>query len=269
MSGPAGNLAEELRASAARAALIERVRVILGIEAAKARAIVDAFDDFVARPLAENLSKLRGRKLAQRNPMIYTARGVEATDEWVDRVLDDRETSAIEGHIGTWLEEVAHIVSGGVKPGSGVDLQLTRADGSVVLYAIQSAPNTKNAGSRRSDVEALKRAAKPLRAHRKIVDLKIAVLWGRRASAEYGGEPGIEVQGSDDFWDSISGVAGLRGRLLRVTVELSELLEARSADEVQRIRREAKELFALENGSIDVDALANPPKLSPRRLMDR
>lgn len=44
--------------------------------------------------------------------MIYSARGADSVEEWADRVLADKETSAIEGHIGTWLEEVARIVSG-------------------------------------------------------------------------------------------------------------------------------------------------------------
>lgn len=72
-------------------------------------------------------------------------------------MLADKETSAVEAHIGTWLEEVARIVSGGIKPGSGVDLHVQGVDGVVQLYAIQSAPNTKNAGGRKSDIEALRR----------------------------------------------------------------------------------------------------------------
>jgi hypothetical protein len=96
-------------------------------------------------------------------------------------VLEDRETSAIESHLGTWQEEVARIVSAGFKPGSGVDLQLDRG-GVVELYAIQSAPNTKSAGGRRSDVDALRRAAGAIRASKRRVELYIAVLSGRRVT---------------------------------------------------------------------------------------
>ncbi|MGZ4333466.1 MAG: PmeII family type II restriction endonuclease [Gaiellaceae bacterium] len=247
-----------------RATIADRVRAILGVDLVKAREITDAFDRFVARPLATNLAKLRGHHLARRNPMIYTARGVRTVNEWIDRVVEDKETSAIEAHLGTWLEEVAHIVSGGIKPGSGVDLQLTRADGSIVLYAIQSAPNTKNAGSRAADLDALKRAARPLRAHRKVVDLRVAVLWGRAATTESESEPGIEIQGSDDFWDNISGIMGFRARLLDSTVALSELLGGRSAEEVARLRQEAREFFGTASGDLDLNALANPPR-PPRR----
>lgn len=42
--------------------------------------------------------------------MIYTMRGTDR-EEWADRVLADKETSAIEAHIGTFLEEVARIGS--------------------------------------------------------------------------------------------------------------------------------------------------------------
>jgi hypothetical protein len=196
--------------------------------------------------------------------MIYTIRGMRTVDEWIDRVLQDKETSAIEAHLGMWLEEVAHIVSGGIKPGSGVDLQLSRADGSIVLYALQSASNTKNSGSRGADIDALKRAARPLRAHRKIVDLKISVLWGRAASAESEKEPGIEIQGSDGFWESVSGIEGFRTRLLDATVALSELIGGRTADEIARIRAEARDVFGTADGGLDVDALANPPR-PPRR----
>ena len=97
---------------------------------------MEAFDEFVAQPLVANLAKLHGRDLAKRNPMIYTVRGVETVEEWADQVLADKETSAIEAHVGTWMEDVARLVSGGIKPCSGVDLQLTDAEGVVQLYAI-------------------------------------------------------------------------------------------------------------------------------------
>jgi Type II restriction endonuclease EcoO109I len=148
-----------------RAQLIDKLQDALGVDTPVAEKILNAFDDFVSRPLESNLAKLTGRDLARRNPMIYTARGMTTVDAWVDQVLADKETSAIEAHLGTWMEEVSRIVSGGFKPGSGVDLQREQPDDPslVELYAIQSAPNTKNSGSRRSDVNALRAAAAVLR----------------------------------------------------------------------------------------------------------
>lgn len=175
-------------------------------------------------------------------------------------MLADKETSAIEGHIGTWLEEVARLVSGGIKPGSGVDLQLTGSDGVVQLFAIQSAPNTKNAGGRASDVAALRRGAKPLRAHKQRVDLYVAVLGGRVKTAPMREHSDITVLSSDDFWARVSGVPDFRARLLRATTILGWLVKKRSQDEAERIKREAVALFGDAEGKLDLEALANAPR---------
>src|SRR6266536_4519164 len=94
------DLLDELLAPIPRTAIVPAVRAALGLPHRQTDRIVQAFDDFVAKPLAANLQKLTGRDLAKRNPMIYTARGITSVDEWVDRVLEDKETSAIESHIG-------------------------------------------------------------------------------------------------------------------------------------------------------------------------
>lgn len=252
--------------TSSRTALVSAIQAALGVDAQKAAAIVAAFDEYVAKPLAANLTKLRGRDLAKRNPMIYTVRGVTSLDEWADRVLEDKETSAIEGHIGTWQEEVARIVSGGVKPGSGVDLQRDQPGNTrvVELYAIQSAPNTKSAGGRRSDVNALRQAAGALRASRRAVEMNIAVLSGKNATTVYSADPNITVLGSDDFWGKISGIPDFRARLINATTILSGLITGRAATEVARIKNEAKQLYDDGTGGLNLDALANPPKLQRR-----
>lgn len=239
-----------------RTAVVPAVRATLGLTHAQADRIVQAFDDFVAKPLEANLRKLHGRDLAKRSPLIYTVRGVESVEEWADQVLADKETSAIEGHIGTFLEEVARIVSGGIKPGSGVDLQLQDDDGVVQLYAIQAAPNTKNAGGRKADIESLKRAARPLRAHRQRVEMNIAVLSGRSKTQPMRSEPDITVLSSDDFWTRASGIADFRSRLLRASTILAWLLKKRSADESARIKAEAVALFGDAEGKLNLEALA-------------
>jgi hypothetical protein len=129
---PAPDLLDDLIPALPRVAFVPAVQAVLGVTRQQANQIVEAFDVFVSAPLRTNLMKLTGRDLARRNPMIYTARGTTTVEEWVDQVLADKETSAIEAHIGTFLEEVARIVSGGIKPGSGVDLQVER-DGVVQL----------------------------------------------------------------------------------------------------------------------------------------
>jgi hypothetical protein len=242
------------------------VKAELGVEPEKADVIVQAFDTYVASPLAANLEKLKGRDLAKRNPMIYTSRGVTSVADWVTRVLDDKETSAIESHIGTWQEEVARIVSGGFKPGSGVDLQREPhgSQGAVELYAIQSAPNTKSAGGRRSDVVALQRAAAALRASKRPVEMSIAVLTGRRKTAPTGEDPNVIILASDEFWERVSGIADFRARLLKATTILSDLVQGRAASEAIRIADEARSLFDDGSGNLDYARLANPPSPSPR-----
>jgi len=244
--------------------LIVDVAAVLDVGHTEAQEIVEAFERHVALPLQENLQRLTGRDLAKRNPMIYTSRGAKTVREWVDRYLEDRETSAIEGHIGTWQEEVARIVSGGIKPGSGVDLQLERG-GVIELYAIQSAPNTKSAGGAKADRDALRAAAGALRASRRPVELNVAVLSGRRKSTPMKSDPSIMHVGSDDFWKRISGISDFRARLLRATTLLSELVRARAQSEVERIHAEAQAAFGDAQGNLDLGRLADPPSATRTR----
>ena len=250
--------------SASRPSLVADVAATLGVGTTVADAIVAAFERHVAEPLRQNLEAIDAYKLAKRNPMIYTARGATTVDQWVDRRLEDWETSAIEGHLGTWQEEIARIVSGGVKPGSGVDLQLTRA-GVEELYAIQSAPNTKSAGGRRSDVQALRQGAAALRASRRPVEMYIAVLSGQRTSRPLTQDPNVIVLASDEFWHRVSGIADFRGRLIKTTAILSGLVAARAASEVARIRAEAHSVFGDTSGNLDLAKLADPPARPRRR----
>lgn len=243
-----------------RVAIVPAVRAVLGLPHRHVDRIVQSFDDFVARPLEENLKKLHGRDLAKRNPMIYTVRGTESVEEWADLVLADKETSAIESHIGTFLEDTARIVSGGIKPGNGVDLQIEDEHGVIQLFAIQSSPNTKNSGGRKTDIEALKRAARPLRAHRQRVEMNVAILAGSRKSRAMRSEPDVTILGSDEFWENVSGIPDFRARLLRASVILAWLVRRRSADETARIKAEAVELFGDAEGRLDLDALASAPR---------
>lgn len=264
-SGP--DINSVLIAPIARARVAEQLELVLGLGRAKVDAIIAQFETSVAQPLESNLKRLNGRDLAKRNPMIYTARGTVDVDEWINRVLADKETSAIEGHIGTWLEEVARIVSEGIKPGSGVDLQIEDADGVIQLYAIQASPSTKNSGSRKSDIEALKRGARPLRAARRLVELNVGVLHGQNKTSEIRAEPDVKVIASDEFWARVSGIHDFRARLLRATAVLSDLISARSDHEIERIRAEARKSYDDGSGHLDMDALANPPS-RPRVVTD-
>jgi hypothetical protein len=141
-----------------------------------------------------------------------------------------------------------------------VDLQITDSDGTVQLYAIQSAPNTKNAGGRKSDIDALRRGARVLRNQRQRVELNIAVLGGRAKTGVMRAHSDITVLSSDDFWERISGTPDFRARLVRATTILAWLVKRRSKEETERIKREAVELFGDNDGKLDLEALANAPR---------
>jgi hypothetical protein len=251
-------LLDDLLDEVARRAVVAAIQPILGVTERQALSIVRAFDDLVARPMAMKLRKLKGRDLAKRSPMIYTARGIKNLNMWVDRVIEDMETSAIEGHIGTFVEEVARIVSGGVKPGSGVDLQIESGEADVSVYAIQSAPNTKNSGGRRTDVESLRRAARPLRAARRHVEMNIAVAFGREKTCPLRSAPDVTYLGSADFWEQVSGRRDFGARLLKASMALSVMVKTRAGDEVNRLKEEARDLFADEDGNLKAEALTLP-----------
>jgi hypothetical protein len=199
--------------------------------------------------------------------MVYTIRGITAVDDWIEHVLHDKETSALENYSGGFLEEVVRIVSGGFKPGSGVDLQLERPDGVVELYAVQTSPTTKNSGGRRADVESLKRAARPLRAARRHVDLFVGVLVGKRRTSALRNEPDVTVLSSRDFWERMTSVPDFYARLLEASVDLRALVRARSADEITRITEEARASYGKGNGELDLRAMAAPVRRS--RALER
>ena len=248
-----------------RRRLNEHVQAILGTSLDTATEIVQAFDDVIARPLQANLAKKRGRELAKRNPMIYTARGTTMVDEWVDRALEDWETSAIEGHIGTWMEEVARIVSGGIKPGSGVDLQIERSGTPSVteLYAIQAAPNTKSAGG---VARMSSRFVGPQVRYGRDDDCRAvrgSAPWTDEDSAPWGGsehhEAGLGRLLEEGEWHPglpSKTVASIDGSF--VTARGPSIRRGRS------IRAEATAIFGDERGHLKLDVLANPPPARPQ-----
>lgn len=106
--------------------------------------------------------------------------------------------------------------------------------GAEQLYAIQSAPNAKSSGGRRSDIAALRASAAAFRASRWSVEMNIAVLSGRRKTSALKDNPDTALA-SDEFWERVSGIADFRARLINTTAILSGRITARAASEVARI----------------------------------
>ena len=70
----------------------------------------------------------------------------------------------------------------------------------------------------------------------------------------------VTVLSSDAFWERVSGIPDFRARLLRATTVLAWLVKRRSKDETERIKRKAVELFGDDDGTLDLEALANAPR---------
>ena len=246
-------LLQDLLGVLPREALAPSVQALLGVTVPRANAITRAFDRLVATPLKRDLVRLHGSGLAKREPMIYTARGTVAVDEWVDRVLEEAESRAMEAHLGRWLEEVARIVSGGIEAESGVGLRI-EDDRGVHLYAIQATPR-----SWKADVSALRKAAARVRGGERDAHLYIAVLSGRTRTGPIPAVPDVSLLDPDDFWLRVGGIADFRARLLKASIVLSALVDSRIAEEVVRIKSEANALYGDPGGALDLDLLAAPP----------
>jgi hypothetical protein len=182
-----------------RAVLTTKVAALLEVDEEKARKIVEAFDAQIARPVESRFAELQPHDLLKRNPYFYGVLGVTSVEDWIDRALADLETSALESHVGRWLEDVARIMSGGIKPGSGVDVQREIGDDVVELYSLQMAANTKSSGGSQAEINNLRQAAAPLRTHGgKRVTTIVGVMYGRKSSRPSGADPNILKPSSEE-----------------------------------------------------------------------
>lgn len=249
-----------------RADLTAKVATLLKVDEDKARKIVDTFDAQIARPVETKFAKLHPHDLLKRNPYFYAVLGVTSVDDWIDRALADLETSAMESHVGRWLEDVARIMSGGIKPGSGVDVQREIDDDTVELYSLQMAANTKSAGGSQAEIVNLRQAAAPLRTHsKKRVTTIVGVMYGRKSSLPSAADPNILKPSSEELWERLTGQKGFLPRLLAAARLLSVLVGARARDEAERLKIEASLIFAADDGTLDLGKLIEPPPRPPRR----
>ena len=69
---------------------------------------------------------------------------------------------------------------------------------------------------------------------------------------------------SDEFWHRVSGIPDFRIRLLRASTILGWLIKSRAADEIERIKDEARQLFGDADGRLDLDAVARLGAETPR-----
>jgi Type II restriction endonuclease EcoO109I len=248
-----------------RTDLTAKIAALLKVDDDKARKIVESFDAHVARPVEKKFAELQPHDLTKRNPYFYAVLGITSVEDWVDRALADRETSALEGHVGTWLEDVARIMSGGFKPASGVDVQRDVDDNTVELYSLQMAGNTKNRGGSQQEIANLRQAAAALRAHQKRVTTIVGVMHGRKSSASPKAAPDVLKPSSKELWEMLTGQQDFLPRLAAAARLLSVLVSARAHDEAERLKLDAVRTFAAEDGTLDLGKLIEPPPRPRRR----
>lgn len=249
-----------------RADLTEKVAALLQVDDDTARKIVEAFDTQIARPVEKKFAGLQPHDLTKRNPYFYAVLGVTSVEDWVDRALADLETSALESHVGKWLEDVARIMSGGFKPGSGVDVQRQIDDDTVELYSLQMAGNTKSSGGSQQEITNLRQAAAPLRTHGGMrVTTIVGVMFGRKSSRPPKADANILKPSSNELWEMLTGQKGFLPRLLAVARLLSVLVSARAHDEAERLKIDAVRTFAAGDGTLDLGKLIEPPSRTRRR----
>jgi hypothetical protein len=73
--------------------------------------------------------------------------------------------------------------------------------------------------------------------------MNIAILSGQAKTRSLGSDSAVTVLASHDFWHRVSGIPDFRSRLVRASTILAWLVKARSHDEVERIKGEARAIF--------------------------
>ncbi len=231
-----------------RERIIEQVAKLAGLDRDRAARLVRAFEDTFARPFAAKLKSLRLRDiLRNKNPYLYRASGIESCEDLVRRALQDYVSASAEGYFGPFFEAVARIMSRGVKPAGGGEVDLDIRDGDVAhLYVIKSGAKGFNSSSYRTAKNDLDSAERRLRQDRVRVIKKIAFAYGRRKGAF---KEGVEHLASKDFWAEVTGDRDFYKKLLDVCAALAPLYTADMQAPFEDLLREAEASFC-EDGKV-------------------
>lgn len=227
---------------------IDRNELILGVARAtglhrnQAERLVQEFETVFAMPFAERLLSLRMKDVIKRkNPYLYRASGIRTCEDLVHRVLQDYVSASVEGDFGKFFEAVARVVSGGVKPATGGEIDLDVRIGEVAhLYAIKSGAHGFNSSSFDKAKRDLNSAERRLRQDHVRTEKKIAFAYGRKITTF---KEGIERLSSQQFWAEVSGDADFYDKLLNACELLAPLYTADMQAPYERLLREAHELF--------------------------
>ncbi len=212
----------------------------VGIE--RSLKIIDEFEITFTKPITEKLSKLKMRDIIRRkNPYLYRASGIATCEDLVSRAFTEYTSTIGENYFGSFFESVARIVSGGVKPASGGEIDLdVRRGTDAYLYTIKSGPGGYNSSIEAKARLDLGHAENRLRQDRVTVHKTMAYAYGRRTTSF---KDGVEKLASKDFWAKLSGDKEFYVKFLDVCAELAPLFEADSYAPYQLLLNEAHELF--------------------------
>lgn len=213
-----------------------------GLSSSQSERIVSEFAITFAQPFAVKLLSLRMKDIIpNKNPYLYRASGIKTCEDLVRRILQDYVSASVEGNFGKFFEGVARVVSGGVKPVGGGEVDLDVRVGEVArLYVIKSGPKGFNASSYSKAKDDLNSAERRLRQDRVRTEKKIAFAYGKKDGSF---KEGIEHLSSQQFWAEVSGDEGFYYKLLEVCEALAPLYTADMQAPYERLLEEAQELF--------------------------
>lgn len=231
-----------MAAAVDRRAIASRIDAIIGIGIKRSLVIIDEFEITFTKPITEKLSNLKMRDIIKRkNPYLYRASGISTCEELVKRAFTEYTSTIGENYFGSFFESVARIVSGGVKPASGgeIDLDIRRGN-EAFLYTIKSGPGGYNSSIEAKARQDLAHAEQRLRQDRVTTHKTMAYAYGRRRSSF---KDGVEKLASKVFWAQLSGDSAFYIKFLDVCAELMPLFEADTTAPYELLLNEAHELF--------------------------
>lgn len=229
-----------------REQVVHEVARIADLSEEQAERLVEQFEVTFARPFATRLLALRMSEIITgKNPYLYRASGVRTCEDLVRRILQDYVSASVEGDFGKFFEAVARVVSGGVKPVGGGEVDLDVRVGDVArLYAVKSGAKGFNSSSFDKATRDLNSAERRLRQDRVRTEKKVAFSYGRKKTTF---AEGIERLSSRDFWAEVSGDDEFYRKLLDVCEVLAPLYTADMQAPYEGLLHEAHELFCVGN----------------------
>lgn len=233
-------------------AITEEVAAVCGLPYEKAEALVAHFEEFFAKPFAAKLLSLHINDIIRnKNPYLYRASGIETCEQLVSRAFNDYVSSSVEGYFGPFFEAVARVISGGVKPPKGGEVDLfIKLDGTVRLYVIKSGSKGFNSSSYDKAKRDIDSAEARLWQDKVTTEKRISFAYGRRAKTSMKG--GIVHLSSKDFWAELSGDPNFYKKLLDVCALLAPLYVADMQAPLADLLKEAQESFC-EGDSVNWD----------------